>query len=162
MVPDIICLSKALTGGTMALAATVARDRVFDAFWSDDPARALMHGPTFMANALACAAANASLDLFESEPRLEQVARIEAALKAGLEACRGAPGVRDVRVRGAIGVVELEKIDDLAALKRRFVASGVFVRPFGKIVYLTPGPDDRRVRFATVNGCGRACCPADT
>ena len=138
VVPDIICLSKALTGGTMALAATVAREKVFEAFWSDDPARALMHGPTFMANALACAAANASLDLFESEPRLEQVARIEAALKAGLQACLGAPGVRDVRVRGAIGVVELEKVDDLAALKRRFVARGVFVRPFGKIVYLTP------------------------
>ncbi len=138
VVPDIICLSKALTGGTMALAATVAREKVFEAFWSDDPARALMHGPTFMANALACAAANASLDLFESEPRLGQVARIEAALQAGLEACRGAPGVRDVRVRGAIGVVELEKIDDLAALKRRFVARGVFIRPFGKIVYLTP------------------------
>ena len=64
VVPDIICLSKALTGGTMPLAATVARQKIFDAFWSDDPTHALMHGPTFMANALACAAANASLDLF--------------------------------------------------------------------------------------------------
>ena len=72
--PDIITLSKALTGGTLPLAATVAQRKVFEAFWSDDPAKALMHGPTFMANALACAAANASLDLFEREPRLEQVA----------------------------------------------------------------------------------------
>ncbi|MGP8232734.1 MAG: adenosylmethionine--8-amino-7-oxononanoate transaminase [Methylovirgula sp.] len=162
VVPDIICLSKALTGGTMALAATVARGKVFEAFWSDDPAQALMHGPTFMANALACAAANASLDLFEREPRLAQVAKIEAALKAGLEACRAAPGVRDVRVRGAIGVVELEKIPDLAALKRRFVARGVFIRPFGNIVYLTPaltiGDDDLyRLMDAIVHVVGHAC-----
>ena len=162
VVPDIICLSKALTGGTMALAATVARKKVFQAFWSDDPAQALMHGPTFMANALACAAANASLDLFESEPRLAQVAKIEAALKAGLEACRDAPGVRDVRVRGAIGVVELEKIEDLAVLKRRFVARGVFIRPFGKIVYLTPaltidGDDLQRLMDAIVHVMRQAC-----
>ena len=65
-----------MTGGTLPLAATIARRKVFDAFWSDDPAQALMHGPTFMANPLACAAANASLDLFEREPRLEQVAKI--------------------------------------------------------------------------------------
>jgi adenosylmethionine---8-amino-7-oxononanoate aminotransferase len=148
VVPDIICLSKALTGGTMALAATIARKKIFDAFWSDVPTHALMHGPTYMANALACAAANASLDLFEREPRLKQVAAIEAALKAGLEPCREARNVKDVRVRGAIGVVELAKIDDLAALKRRFVARGVFVRPFGNIIYLTPaltiGGDDLR------------------
>jgi adenosylmethionine---8-amino-7-oxononanoate aminotransferase len=155
IVPDIICLSKALTGGTMALAATVARPKIFEAFWSDDPAQALMHGPTFMANALACAAANASLDLFAREPRLAQVAEIEATLKAGLEACRGAPGVRDVRVRGAIGVVELEKIADIAALTRRFVAHGVFIRPFGNIVYLTPaftigGEDLQRLVSALV------------
>ena len=71
--PDIVTLSKALTGGTLPLAATVARQQVFEAFWSDDPTQALMHGPTYMANALACAAANASLDLFEREPRLAQV-----------------------------------------------------------------------------------------
>src|SRR5262249_18071094 len=79
IVPDIMTLSKALTGGTLPLAATVARRKVFDAFWSDDPKRALMHGPTYMANALACAAANASLDLFEREPRLAQVRAISAA-----------------------------------------------------------------------------------
>jgi adenosylmethionine-8-amino-7-oxononanoate aminotransferase len=136
--PDIICLSKALTGGTLPLAATVASTRVFEAFWSDDPSHALMHGPTYMANPLACAVANASLDLFEREPRLAQVRAIEAALMRGLEPCRALHGVRDVRVKGAIGVVELERIDDVDALRRSFVAEGVFVRPFGNAVYLTP------------------------
>jgi adenosylmethionine---8-amino-7-oxononanoate aminotransferase len=138
VVPDIMALSKALSGGTLPLAATIARPHVFDAFWSDDPAYALMHGPTYMGNALACAAANASLDLFEREPRLAQVAGITAGLECGLAPCRGLPGVRDVRVMGAIGVVELERIDDLDALRARFVSEGVFVRPFGNVVYLTP------------------------
>ena len=144
--PDIITLSKALTGGTLPLAATIAAGKVFDAFWSDDPMRALMHGPTYMANALACAAANASLDLFEAEPRLAQVAAIAAALERGLAPCRDLPGVKDVRVKGAIGVIELDRIDDLDGLRARFVEEGVFVRPFGSIVYLTPaftiGEDD--------------------
>jgi adenosylmethionine-8-amino-7-oxononanoate aminotransferase len=91
-----------------------------------------------MANPLACAAANASLDLFEREPRLDQVAKISGALAAGLEPCRKLPGVTDVRVKGAIGVVELDRIEDLNALRQRFVAEGVFIRPFGSIVYLTP------------------------
>jgi adenosylmethionine---8-amino-7-oxononanoate aminotransferase len=136
--PDIITLSKALTGGTLPLAATIARDAVFDAFWSDEPSHALMHGPTYMANPLACAAANASLDLFEREPRLQQVEAIASSLRDGLESCRGMPRVRDVRVRGAIGVVELDRVDDVYALRRRFVEEGVFVRPFGTIIYLTP------------------------
>jgi adenosylmethionine-8-amino-7-oxononanoate aminotransferase len=138
VVPDIVTLSKALTGGTLPLAATVASRKVFDAFWSDDPMHALMHGPTFMGNALACAAANASLDLFEREPRLRQVADIAAALERGLAPCRGLAGVKDVRVKGAIGVLELDRIDDLEGLRARFVGEGVFVRPFGSIVYLTP------------------------
>ena len=138
VLPDIITLSKALTGGTLPLAVTIARDKVFDAFWSDEPSDALPHGPTFMANALACAAANASLDLFEREPRLREVADIALALENGLAPCRGIPGVKDVRVKGAIGVVEFERIDDLEGLRARFVAEGVFVRPFGSIVYLTP------------------------
>nr|WP_313657394.1 adenosylmethionine--8-amino-7-oxononanoate transaminase [Achromobacter ruhlandii] len=136
--PDIITLSKALTGGTLPLAATVASSRVFDAFWSDDPSHALMHGPTFMGNALACAAANASLDLFESEPRLAQARALSSALAAGLAPCRELAWVRDVRVLGAIGVVELDRIDDREALKRRLVEAGVWVRPFGNVVYLTP------------------------
>jgi len=136
--PDIVTLSKALTGGTLPLAATLARARVFDEFWSDDPKHALMHGPTFMANPLGCAAANASLDLFESEPRLQQVAAIASTLERGLAPCRDLPGVKEVRVKGAIGVVELERIDDLDGLCARFLGEGVFVRPFGSIVYLTP------------------------
>ncbi|MBX7197913.1 MAG: adenosylmethionine--8-amino-7-oxononanoate transaminase [Rhodospirillaceae bacterium] len=136
--PDIVTLSKALTGGTLPLAATVASERVFNAFLSDDPEKALMHGPTFMANPLACAAANASLDLFESEPRLAQATALGAQLESGLAPCRGLAGVVDVRVTGAIGVVELGKINDLVALKKRFVEAGVWIRPFGNIVYLTP------------------------
>jgi adenosylmethionine-8-amino-7-oxononanoate aminotransferase len=138
VVPDIITLSKAITGGTLPLAATVATREVFDAFWSDDPQKALMHGPTYMANALACAAANASLDLFETEPRLKQVSEIAAALERGLAPCRELRHVKDVRVKGAIGVVELERIQDLNALRAAFVDLGVFIRPIGNVIYLTP------------------------
>jgi adenosylmethionine-8-amino-7-oxononanoate aminotransferase len=138
VVPDILTLSKALTGGTMALAATIARTHVFEAFLSDDPSAALMHGPTYMGNALACAAANASLDLFEREPRLAQIARIEAQLRAELEPARAFPHVRDVRVKGAIGVIELDEIRDMNHIKRRFVEEGVWLRPFGRILYTTP------------------------
>jgi adenosylmethionine-8-amino-7-oxononanoate aminotransferase len=136
--PDIITLSKALTGGTLPLAATIATKKAFDAFWSDDPKKALMHGPSYMANALGCAAANASLDLFESEPRLQQVATISSALLQSLAPCRSMPGVKDVRVKGAVGVVEMDRIGNLDALRARFVDEGVFVRPFGNIIYLTP------------------------
>jgi adenosylmethionine-8-amino-7-oxononanoate aminotransferase len=136
--PDIVTLSKALTGGTLPLAATIATKKVFDTFWSDDPKKALMHGPSYMANALACAAANASLDLFEREPRLQQVTNISAGLLQGLQPCRSLRGVKDVRVRGAIGVVEMDRIGNLDALRMRFVEQGVFVRPFGNVIYLTP------------------------
>ena len=136
--PDIITLSKALTGGTLPLAATVASQRVFEAFWSDDPAHALMHGPTYMGNALACAAALASLDLFETEPRLAQVRTIEDLLRTGLAPCKTLPGVRDVRVMGAIGAVELEHRPDHVALRQAFLEAGVWIRPFGHVVYLTP------------------------
>lgn len=138
VVPDIVTLSKALTGGTLPLSATIARARVFDAFWSDDPMAALMHGPTYMGNALACAVANASLDLFNSHPRMEQVAAINTWLKAGLEPCGGLPGVVDVRTLGAIGVVQMDRIGDLRGLKRLLVAEGVWIRPFRDILYLTP------------------------
>jgi len=136
--PDIITLSKALTGGTLPLAATVATRQIFDAFWSDDPKKALMHGPTYTGNALACAAGNASLDLFEKEPRLRQVGDISAAMERDLAACRDIPIVKGVRVRGAIGVVELNQIDDLDSLRAHFIEQGVFIRPIGNIVYLTP------------------------
>jgi adenosylmethionine-8-amino-7-oxononanoate aminotransferase len=111
---------------------------VFDAFWSDDPKKALMHGPTYMANALACAAANASLDLFEREARLRQVADIAAVLERDLGHCRDVQRVKDVRVMGAIGVVELDRIDDLNALRAQFVDQGVFIRPIENVIYLTP------------------------
>ena len=129
---------KALTAGTMGLAATVATDRVFDAFLSDDPTHALMHGPTFMANPLACAAANASLDLFESEPRLEQVRVIEGILEHALRPCAKTPGVIDVRCKGAVGVVQVERLHSVERLRARFVEQGVWLRPFGDMVYLTP------------------------
>ncbi len=138
IVPDIMTISKALTGGTLPLAATVARDHVFEAFYTDDPGDALMHGPTYMGNALACAAANASLDLFETEPRLEQVAAIEKGLAEGLAPARDIPGVVDVRVRGAIGVIQVEEMRDVDGLKARFVEAGVWVRPFRDIIYATP------------------------
>jgi len=138
VVPDMICLGKALTGGTMPLAATVASDRVYEAFLSDDPDAALMHGPTYMAYPLGCAAANASMDLFESEPRLKQVAAVEAQLKAELDACRGARGVHDVRVKGAIGVVQMEASFDAAKLRAQFVEKGCWIKPFGDVMYLTP------------------------
>ena len=138
VVPDIICLSKALTGGTLPLAATVARRHVFEAFLSDDPGAALMHGPTYMANPLACAAANASLDLFEREPRLAQVAAIETQLHSELEPCRALDGIADVRVKGAIGAVEMAGPVALDAMRRRFAELGVWVRPFGRVVYLMP------------------------
>jgi adenosylmethionine-8-amino-7-oxononanoate aminotransferase len=136
--PDILTLGKALSGGALPLAATLASGKVFGAFWSDDPGHALMHGPTFMGNALACAAANASLDLFEREDRAKQAYEIATLLTRGLAPCLGMKVVRDVRVRGAIGVVELDAITDLSALKAKLVAQGVWVRPFRNIVYLTP------------------------
>jgi adenosylmethionine-8-amino-7-oxononanoate aminotransferase len=138
VVPDLVALGKALTGGVLPLAATVASAEVFDAFWSDDPAFALMHGPTYSGHALACAAANASLDLFEQEPRLAQVAAIESQLRSGLEPCRTLPGVADVRVLGALGAVQLARPPDVAKLRARFVERGVWVRPFGDVVYLAP------------------------
>ncbi len=138
VVPDIMCLSKALSGGTMGIAATIATDQVFEAFLSDNPAHALMHGPTYMANPLACAAAHASLDLFEREPRLQQALTIEAALAEQLASCRGLPGVVDVRAKGAVGVIQVESLRDLDWLRARFVEEGVWIRPFGDAIYITP------------------------
>ena len=138
--PDILTLSKTLTGGTLPLSATLASEQVFAAFQSDRLEDCLMHGPTFTGNALACAAANASLDLFESEGRLAQVQALETAMLPALDPCRDMPGVVDVRGKGAIGVVQLDigGFDELVWLRRRFVEEGVFIRPFTNIVYLTP------------------------
>ncbi len=137
--PDIMCLGKALTGGTMTLAATLASEEIFKAFLSDDPDHALMHGPTFMANPLACAAANASLDVFAKEPRLKQVEAIEAHLQEALAPCRAMDFVEDVRVKGAIGVVQLDKPHmDTAMLKKRFIEEGVWLRPLEDVIYIMP------------------------
>ena len=138
VVPDILCLGKALTGGMVSLAATLATRRVFEAFLSDDAGRALMHGPTYMANPLACAAANASLDLFADGERLGQVTAIEALLSEALAPCRDIAGVVDVRVKGAIGVAQLAHGRSVHWMRQRFVEEGVWVRPFGDVVYLMP------------------------
>lgn len=136
--PDIVCLGKALTGGAVSLAATVATREVFETFLSDDPESALMHGPTYMANPLACAAANASLDLFETEPRLQQVASIEGRLRDALPPLAEIPGVVDVRTKGAIGVVEVKELHDLDSLKAAFAEAGIWLRPFGNVIYVMP------------------------
>jgi adenosylmethionine-8-amino-7-oxononanoate aminotransferase len=146
VVPDIVTLGKALTGGTLPLAATVATDAVFAAFLDERPDRALMHGPTFMGNALACAAANASLDLFEREPRLDQARAIEAQLADELAPARKVSGVKDVRVKGAIGVIQLASPADAERVTAHGIAEGVWLRPFRDIIYTTPpltiGADD--------------------
>lgn len=137
--PDILCLGKALTGGAMTLGATLASQDIFDAFLSDQQDTAFMHGPTFMANPLACTAANASLDLFENEPRLAQIERIEAQLADQLAACKGLPQVVDVRVKGAIGVVQIDPAQvDIYALRTLFPQRGVWLRPFKDVIYIMP------------------------
>ncbi len=137
--PDIMCLGKALTGGAITLGATLTTDEIFNGFLSDKPEDAFMHGPTFMANALACSAANASLDLFESEPRLSQVENIESQLIAELAPCKNLDGVVDVRVKGGVGVVQVDTAKiDIYALRPKFVERGVWLRPFKDVIYIMP------------------------
>ncbi|MAU41162.1 MAG: adenosylmethionine--8-amino-7-oxononanoate transaminase [Kordiimonas sp.] len=138
IVPDIICLGKALSGGMAPMAATVAGKKVYDAFLSEDADKAFMHGPTYMANPLACAAANASLDLFAEEPRLEQVRRIEQHLGQSFSHFRHYPNVVDVRVKGAVAVIEMTALPDRQKMQECFTREGVWLRPFGNVIYLTP------------------------
>jgi len=150
VVPDIICLSKALTGGTAPLAATVATGKVYLAFLAESEEAALMHGPTYMANPLGCAAANASLDLFEREPRVAQARAIEEQLREDLSACRSAEGVVDVRVKGAVGVVQMDRPVDARGLRAKFVEKGVWLKPFRDVIYLTPPLVIERQDLATL------------
>jgi adenosylmethionine-8-amino-7-oxononanoate aminotransferase len=137
--PDILCLGKALSGGHMPLAATLTNARVFEAFLGTEYEKALMHGPTFMAHPIACAAANASLDLFEREPRVAQAEALEQKLWDGLKQFRDRAGVLDVRVKGAIGVIEMDTdAENNARLRQEFIARGVWLRPFGHCLYLMP------------------------
>ncbi|MEY8566904.1 adenosylmethionine--8-amino-7-oxononanoate transaminase [Corynebacteriaceae bacterium 7-707] len=137
VVPDILCLGKALTGGFMSFAATLSTDRVAAAVDSG-PGGALMHGPTFMGNPLACAVSLAALDLVESGYWRESVPRIAALLRAGLAPLQDAPGVVDVRVLGAIGVVETADPVDTTGVTADLVARGVWLRPFGRLLYTMP------------------------
>ncbi len=135
--PDLMCVGKALTGGFMSLAATLATSDISHTF-AEGEAGVFMHGPTFMANPLACAVALENLALLESYDWVAQVARLEAQLKAELEPCRALPAVRDVRVLGAIAVVELHQPVDMAVVQPKFVRQGVWLRPFGRLIYTMP------------------------
>jgi adenosylmethionine-8-amino-7-oxononanoate aminotransferase len=143
--PDVMCVGKALTGGYMTLAAALCSTEVARGIGAG-AAGVLMHGPTFMANPLACGVALASLELLEERDWRVDVARIEAGLCAGLAPAARLPGVADVRVQGAIGVVQLERAVDVAAATAAAVERGVWLRPFRDLVYAMPpyamGDDD--------------------
>ena len=152
VVPDIMCVGKALTGGYLTLAATLCSQQVSRTISDHSP---FMHGPTFMANPLACAAGNASLEILAGGGWQQQLPMIESALREGLAPCARLNSVADVRVLGAIGVVEMRKPVDMAQIQPLLVKAGVWVRPFGKLVYVMPPYIISRGELATL--CHAIC-----
>ena len=135
--PDMLCVGKALTGGFMSLAATLTTTKVSETF-ANGEAGVFMHGPTFMANPLACAVSLENLNLLESYDWQERITEISNQLKQELAPCLQLPAVKDVRVLGAIGVVELHQPVDMATIQPEFVQAGIWLRPFGRLIYTMP------------------------
>jgi len=139
--PDIMCIGKALTGGYMTLAATLCSGRVCDGIHADSGSAqsgVLMHGPTFMANPLACAVALASIELLLDSPWQTRVSAIAQQLEQQLADCRKFDAVADVRIRGAIGVIEMRQPVDVVQVQKALIEQGVWLRPFGKLLYTMP------------------------
>ena len=160
--PDIMCVGKALTGGHVTLAATIASARVAETISAGSPG-AFMHGPTYMANPIACAAGLASLDLFAQADYAAAVARIEGELREGLAPCRAMPNVADVRVSGAVGVVEVKSaLPAQADIDRVITRHGVWLRPFSRYIYTMPPLVSDPATIGRIAGAIRelASCPA--
>ena len=137
--PDILTVGKALTGGVVGLSATLTSNKIFEKFLDSSLEKALMHGPTFMGNALACACANASLDLFENENYQEKVTKIEKFLQKNLRKFKEFTKVKEVRAIGAIGVIEIKtNWEEIKILRQKFIEKGVFLRPFADVIYVMP------------------------